>query len=156
MRYPAVSLLALTILGVPAVAHAQAGPPKVTYLTSEETTRLKLPFSEAVRVGDVLYLSGNVGNKPGTNELVPGGTEGETRQALENIKAVLERYGSSMERVFQCTVMMADISEWGKMNAVYATFFTQHFPARSAIGAAGLALGAKVEIECLATVGPAR
>ena len=94
-----------------------------------------------------------MGNRPGTNQLAPGGTEGETRQALENIKAVLERYGSSMDRVFKCTVMMADIGEWAKMNAVYVTFFTQHFPARSAFGASGLALGARVEIECLATVG---
>ncbi len=154
MRITIASVVALLASALPTVALAQAGPPQVTFLTSGETTKLNLPFSEAVRVGNVLYLSGNVGNKPGTNQLVPGGTEGQTRQALENIKTVLERYGSSMDRVFKCTVMMADISEWGKMNAVYVTFFKQHFPARSAIGASGLALGAAVEIECLATVGP--
>lgn len=154
MRLTALTVLALPILGAPAVAGAQAGPPKVTYLTSEETTKLNLPFSEAVRVGDILYLSGMIGNVPGTVQLAPGGVEAQTRQALENIRTTLERYGSSLDRVFKCTVMMADISQWAKMNAVYVTFFKDHFPARSAIGAAGLAAGAAVEIECLATVRP--
>ena len=120
-----------------------------------------LPFSEAVRVGDTLYLSGQIGVRvvrPGAGgmpraELVPGGVEAETRQALENIRAVLERHGSSLDRVVKCLVMMADMSEWQAMNAVYVTFFPRHLPARSAMGVNGLALGARVEIECIATVG---
>jgi 2-iminobutanoate/2-iminopropanoate deaminase len=117
--------------------------------------KLKLPFSEAVRVGDVLYLSGQIGfdASAGKMAVVPGGIKAETRQALENIRAVLERHGSSMDRVVKCLVMMADMAEWGEMNSVYVDFFPAHLPARSAMGVNGLALGARVEIECIATVG---
>lgn len=125
----------------------------VEYLTSEATTGMDLPFSEAVRVGEMLYLSGNIGNVPGEAELVPGGIGPETRQTMENIRSVLERYGSSMDEVVKCTIMMDDIGEWAEMNAVYVTFFPGHKPARSAFGAEGLALGARVEIECWATLG---
>jgi 2-iminobutanoate/2-iminopropanoate deaminase len=118
-----------------------------------EMAELGMPFSEAVRVGNVLYLSGQIGNRPGTLELVPGGIGPETRQTLANIQRVLEANGSSLDRVFKCTVMMADMSEWPAMNEIYATFFPDHFPARSAFGATGLALGARMEMECLATVG---
>lgn len=111
-----------------------------------------LPFSDAVRVGNMLYLSGFIGNKPGTLELVEGGVQAEARQALENIQDTLEKYGSSMNEVVKCTVFMADISEWGQLNEVYVTFFPGHKPARSAFGANGLALGARTEIECIATV----
>ena len=111
-----------------------------------------LPFSAAVRVGELLFVSGAVGNAPGTDQLVPGGIGPETRQTLENIRAVLEQHGSSMDRVVKCTVFLADIAEWSAMNAVYVTFFPGPKPARSALGASGLALGARTEIECIATV----
>lgn len=112
------------------------------------------PFSPAVRVGNMLYLSGQIGTANATSaSVVPGGIEPETRQAMENIKDVLQRSGSSMDRVVKCTVMLADMREWDRMNAVYATYFPTNKPARSAIGANGLALGARVEIECWATVG---
>jgi reactive intermediate/imine deaminase len=114
-----------------------------------------LPFSEAVRVGSLLFLSGQLGTRPGTLELVPGGIGPETRQTLENIRAVLERHGSSLGRVVKCTVFLADIAEWAAMNEVYRTFFPEHPPSRSALGASGLALGARVEIECIAAVGEA-
>jgi reactive intermediate/imine deaminase len=110
-----------------------------------------LPFSAAVRVGEMLYLSGQMGTAKG--KLVPGGIAAETRQALENAKAVLERHGSSLDRIVKVTVMLADMAEWPAMNAVYVTYFPRHLPARSAFGASGLALGGRVEIECLATVG---
>ena len=113
---------------------------------------LKLPFSEAVRVGPMLYLSGALGID-GNGSLVPGGIEAETRQAMENIRAVLERRGSSMARVIKCTAMLADMAEWPAMNQVYLEFFPVHKPARSAFGASGLALGARVEIEAVALVG---
>ena len=113
------------------------------------------PFSPAVRVGDLLFLSGQLGTDS-TGHLVPGGVEAEGRQALENIKDVLARTGSSMDRVVKCTVMMADMKEWPAMNGVYATFFPGHKPARSAFGTTGLALGARLEIECIAVVGPSR
>ena len=112
-----------------------------------------LPFSEAVRVGDLLFLSGQIGNRPGTLDLAPGGIEAETRQTLQNIKATLERHGSSMDRVVKCTVFMTDIIEWGQMNEIYVQYFPGSKPARSALGSSGLALGARVEIECIAVVG---
>jgi reactive intermediate/imine deaminase len=113
-----------------------------------------LPFSPAVRVGNLLILSGQIGTGP-DNRLVPGGIGPETRQAMENIKDVLERSGSSLDRVVKCTVMLADMSEWQAMNEVYVQFFPGNKPARSALGANGLALGARVEIECWAMTGDA-
>jgi 2-iminobutanoate/2-iminopropanoate deaminase len=115
------------------------------------TANRNLPFSAAVRVGDILYLSGQLGIDA-AGKLVPGGIAPETRQTLENIKATLERYGSSLDHVVKALVMMADMSEWGEMNKIYVTYFTKHLPARSALGASGLALGAKVEIEVVAVV----
>jgi 2-iminobutanoate/2-iminopropanoate deaminase len=111
-----------------------------------------LPFSAAVRVGDMLYLSGQLGTDR-SGALVRGGIEAETRQTMENIRTVLEANGSSMDRVVKCLVMLADMAEWSAMNGVYVTFFPEHLPARSAMGASGLALGARVEIECIAVVG---
>ena len=85
-------------------------------------------------------------------KLVPGGIGPETRQALSNIAAALTRHGSSLDRVVKCTVMLADVAEWGAMNEVYVTFFRSHRPARSAFGTSGLALGARLELECLAVL----
>lgn len=110
-----------------------------------------LPFSSAVRVGGMLYLSGQIGTAS-TGKLVAGGIEAETRQTMDNIRAVTERNGSSMDRVVKCLVMLADMGEWGAMNRVYVTYFPNHLPARSAMGTGGLALGARVEIECLAAL----
>ena len=112
-----------------------------------------LPFSSAVRVGEILYLSGQIGLLPGTRELAPGGIEAETRQTMENIKAVLEYAGSSMDRVVKCTVFLRNIDDYDAMNRVYAGFFSENPPARSALAASGLALGAAVEIECIALAG---
>jgi len=120
----------------------------VTFSTADGATST-LPFSETVRVGRMLYLSGQLGTQ-GTLELVAGGIAAETRQTLENIRRVLERHGLSLDHVVKCTVMLADIGEWQAMNEVYRTFFTRHLPARSAFGTSGLALGARVEIECMA------
>jgi 2-iminobutanoate/2-iminopropanoate deaminase len=113
---------------------------------------LRLPFSEAVRVRGTLYVSGAIGIDA-SGRLVSGGIEAETRQAMENIRAILERHGSSMSRVIKSTVMLADMAEWPAMNAVYLEFFPDQLPARSAFGTNGLALGARVEIEALALVG---
>jgi len=113
------------------------------------------PFSPAVRAGGFLFVSGQIGAKmdSGTMKVVPGGIEAETQQAMQNIKDILERNGSAMERVVKCIVMIADMSEWPRMNTVYATFFPGPKPARSALGANGLALNARVEVECTAFVG---
>lgn len=107
------------------------------------------PFSRAVRVGDLLFLAGQIGTDA-SGRLVPGGIEAETRQTLENIRAELRRHGLDMHRVAKCTVFLADIAEWPRMNGVYATYFPGPKPARSAAGSNGLALGARVEIECIA------
>jgi reactive intermediate/imine deaminase len=124
------------------------------YINSPATKAVKLPFSQAVRVGDVLYLSGALGNKPGTLELVPGGMAAEARQTMENIGAVLRENGLAFRDVFKCTVMLADMSKWADFNKVYIGYFEpDRLPARSAFGANGLALGAQVEVECWAYVG---
>jgi reactive intermediate/imine deaminase len=135
------------------------GPPRtgkhaMEFINSEAAKALRLPFSQAVRVGDVLYLSGALGNKPGTLELVPGGMEAEARQTMENIAAVLEENGLTFRDVFKCTVMLADMAKWPDFNKVYVAYFDpDRLPARSAFGANGLALGAQVELECWAYVG---
>ena len=112
-----------------------------------------LPFSSAVRVGNMLYLSGQIGNVPDTRQLADTGIAGQTRQALENIRAVLASAGSSLERAVKCTVFLTDIKDYAAMNTVYATYFPKDPPARSTVAGSGLALGARVEIECLAVAG---
>jgi reactive intermediate/imine deaminase len=113
-----------------------------------------LPFSQAVRVGDMLYLSGQIGNIPGTLDLAPGGMEGQARQTMDNIEAVLEANGASFANVTKCLVMLADMSQWADFNKVYVAYFEPgHFPARSAFGANGLALGGALEVECEAYLG---
>ena len=121
----------------------------IEYYTSDQLKGL--PFSAAVRVGRMLYLSGQIGID-GSGKLVAGGISAETRQTMENIRATLEQYGSSLDHVVKATVMLADMSEWSEMNKVYVTYFEKHLPARSALGANGLALGARVEIECVAVL----
>lgn len=107
------------------------------------------PYSEAVRAGNILFLSGMLGTDS-TGRLAAGGVGPETRQTLENIKAALARNGLTMNDVVKCTVFLADIAEWGAMNRVYATFFPDSKPARSAVGGTGLVRDARVEIECMA------
>ena len=122
--------------------------PGPRYLTSPATTAAKLPFSEAVRVGDLLFVSGQLGNRPGTLELVPGGIAAEARQTMENVKATLERHGASLANVVKCTVFLADMAEWRDFNKVYLEYFApDRLPARSALGASGLALGGRIELE---------
>jgi len=115
------------------------------------TADLGYPFSEAVRAGNILFLSGQVGILP-DNTIIEGGVLAETRQIMENIKAVLEANGLGMEHIAKCTVMLDDMSQWGAVNDVYVEYFPGPKPARSAFGADGLALGAAVEIECMAHV----
>ena len=146
MRYPvliAIAMLACT-----------PAPPA----TEREVIRVPgslegLPFSSAVRVGDVLYLSGQIGTLPGTRELAAGGVAAETRQTLENIARVLAHAGSALDRVVKCTGFLTDIADYSAVNAVYQEYFPVDPPARSAMAGSGLALGAKVEIECIALAG---
>jgi reactive intermediate/imine deaminase len=154
------SAACLGVFGPPGTLGAQV---EVEYLRSETTRARGLPFSDAVKVGNMLYLSGQIGVLPADEgastedlALVPGGIGPETRQTMENIESVLEANGSSLDRVVKCLIMLADIAEWPAMNEVYVTFFGDHFPARSAFAGTGLALGARVEIECWAIVEPDR
>ena len=116
---------------------------------------MSLPFSEAVRAGDMLYLSGDIGTDA-SGKLVAGGIKAEAKQVMDNIGANLARHGSSFERVVQCTVALADIADWPAFNDVYRGYFKQHFPARMAFAANALALGARVEVQCNAFVGANR
>jgi reactive intermediate/imine deaminase len=113
------------------------------------------PFSPAVKAGGFLFISGQIGTKMenGAPVLVSGGIEAETHQTMQNIRDILESNGSSLDRVVKCLVMIDDMAEWPRMNTVYATYFPGPKPARSALGADGLALNAKVEIECTAFTG---
>ncbi len=114
---------------------------------------MSLPFSDAVRVGNMLYLSGEIGVDYKTMKIVPGGIKAETKQVMENIKTTLEKYGSSMDNVVKCTIMIQDMKQWPLVNEVYMTYFKKdRLPARSAFGSTALALGAAMELECIATV----
>ena len=107
------------------------------------------PFSESARVGNLLFLAGQIGEDE-DGKLVPGGIRAETDQLMLNIKGALARRGLAMEHVVKCTVFLADIAEWGVFNEVYIKHFSHPYPARSALGASGLAANARVEMECIA------
>lgn len=124
------------------------------YYPMPPTGGAPLPLSEAVRLGDTLYVSGQLGWKPGTLTIVPGGMEAEARAVLEQLKSVLERHGSSLDHVVKCTVFLTDIKEWPAFNAIYREYFKTNLPARSAFAVTGLALGARVEVECIAYIPP--
>jgi reactive intermediate/imine deaminase len=142
------SLVVVAALAVGAIAHAVAQERQVIQLPGAPEG---LPFSTAVRVGNLIFLSGQIGIVPGRRTVVPGGISAEARQTLENIKHTLEQIGSSMDRVVKCTVFLADMADYSAMNDVYRTFFPTDPPARSTVAGSGLALNARVEIECIAT-----
>jgi 2-iminobutanoate/2-iminopropanoate deaminase len=110
------------------------------------------PFAEAVSYNGVLYLSGDLG-AGADGKLVAGGIGPESKQTMENIKATLQRHDLDMGDIVKCTVFLADISEWPAFNKVYASYFEKgRYPARSALAASALALGARVEVECIAAL----
>jgi reactive intermediate/imine deaminase len=121
------------------------------YLARSTLGNKPLPFSSAVRIGDILYLSGQMGFRD--DGTLAEGMEGQARQALENVRAVLTSAGLSFGDVFHCTVMLADMRQWPDFNKVYLEYFTEPLPTRSAFGANGLALGGLVELECQAYAG---
>ena len=123
----------------------------IEFINSDAAKAAKLPFSQAVRLGGVLYLSGAIGNEAGKMALVPGGIEAESRQMMENIAGVLREAGLGFEHVVKAVVYLADMAEWGAFNKVYVPYFKDgRYPARTAIGAHQLILGARVEMECVA------
>lgn len=134
----------------PVAERTEAAQASVEY-SSAKTTATR-PFSEVVRVGNMLYLSGKLGTDS-SGKLAAGGIAAETKQTLENIKTALESNRSSLDDVVKSTVMLADMKDFAEMNSVYITFFKKdRLPARSTFGTSGLALNAKIEIEVIATV----
>ena len=133
------------------VAGSAAAAPAATveYFPAPVLNGRPAPFSSAVRVGDVLYLSGQIGIGP--DGKLPDGIAGQTRQAMDNIGAVLTSAHAGWGDVVKCTVMLDDMANWPAFNSVYVTYFKDgKFPARSAFGTDGLALGAALEVECIA------
>lgn len=144
--YAIVAAVVLTVLiGLP----RGAGSAEVTMFNDGPLKDMGLPFSESVRVGDVLFLSGVLGMTD-DGKLAPGGMAAEADQAMQNIAGALERRGLSMQHIVKCTVFLADISEWAAFNEVYKRYMKPPYPARSALGANGLAENARLEIECIA------
>jgi 2-iminobutanoate/2-iminopropanoate deaminase len=138
-----------------ALLAAQAQPPDrpaVEHIGKPMLGQQRLPFSDAVRLGDTLYLSGEIGRKP--DGTLPEGVEAQARRTMDNIGAKLKAQNLGWGDVIKCTVMLDNMADWPAFNKVYATYFSDgKFPARSAFGADGLALGALVEVECIAYAG---
>ena len=133
-------------------AAAQGNRPPVEHYGAPQLGGQPLPFSNAVRVGDVLYLSGQIGIGP--NGRLPDGIEAQARQTMGNIGAILRSAGRGWDDVFHCTAMLDNMADWPAFNQVYVTYFPDgKYPARSAFGADGLALDALVEVECIAYAG---
>lgn len=122
-------------------------------ITSEKTPKAIGPYSIANRFGSLVFTAGQLGLDPQTGDLVPGGVEAETRQALTHLRSVLEAAGSSLDQVLKTTVFLRDMNDFARMNAIYSEFFTANYPARSAVQVAALPKGAAVEIEAVASVG---
>ena len=123
----------------------------IAHFTSIESEKLGFPFPDATIVDNIIYVSGQVGNFPGTTELISGGIGPETTQALNNIKSILNQIGSSADNIFKCLCMLSDIDDYSEMNKAYRMFFEESKkPSRSTFAGSGLALNAKIEIECWA------
>jgi reactive intermediate/imine deaminase len=144
-------LLIITIL---ITFHVNAHDTKdnIQYYNSKEQAKLNLPFSEAVQVGNIVFLAGQLGMDVTQGKLVEGGIKPETKQAMENIKNTLKGLNLNMNNIVKCTVMLADIKEWQAFNEVYTSYFNKPFPARSAFAASGLGFNARLEIECIAAI----
>ena len=110
------------------------------------------PYSQAIQVGNLIYTSGQIPINPATGSFVEGGIKEQTRQSLLNVKAILEEAGLTMGNVVKTTVFMADMNDFADMNAVYAEFFTEPYPSRSAVAVKTLPKGALVEIEVVAGI----
>ncbi len=129
---------------------AAVGEREIEFLRSDAVNPSGLPFSDGVRIGRLVILSGMLGIRPHTLELAAGGLEGQTRQTLENLRSVLAVHGLTLRDVVRVQVMLADIADWPRFNEIYREYFSEPYPARSAFAASGLALGACVEVEAFA------
>ena len=144
------SCLSLNVANKKVASNSQNSQNEIQYVNSDETKEKGYPFSDATVVNGIIYLSGAIGTLP-DGSVVSGGIVAETRQTMMNIKNRLEKIGGSMDDIFKCTCMLADINDWPLMSQEYKKFFNpDKLPARSAFAGSGLALGAKLEIECMA------
>ena len=144
------SCLSLNVANKKVASNSQNSQNEIQYVNSDETKEKGYPFSDAAVVNGIIYLSGAIGTLP-DGSVVSGGIVAETRQTMMNIKNRLEKMGGSMDDIFKCTCMLADIKDWPLMSQEYKKFFNpEKLPARSAFAGSGLALGAKLEIECMA------
>ena len=144
------SCLSLNVANKKVASNSQSSQNEIQYVNSDETKEKRYPFSDATVVNGIIYLSGAIGTLP-DGSVVSGGIVAETRQTMMNIKDRLEKMGGSMDDIFKCTCMLADIKDWPLMSQEYKKFFNpDKLPARSAFAGSGLALGAKLEIECMA------
>jgi len=133
-------------------AHMNSNGHKKAIIVTDQAPKAIGPYSAGVSTGHLVFTAGQLGIDPQTGKLVEGGIQAQTRQALTNLKAILEAAGSGLGQVIKTTVFLNDIAEFGLMNEVYGTFFTSNFPARSAVQVAALPIGAAVEIEAVALI----
>ena len=131
-------------------AEVLSQPPTREVIATENAPAAVGPYSQGIRAGHLIFTAGQLGMDPATGKLVEGGVEAQARQALTNLQAVLEAAGTSLERAVKVTVFLEDIKDFKAVNGVYAQFFTQDPPARSAVQVAALPLGGLVEIEAIA------
>lgn len=149
MRLVLLPAICTALAACETLSASEPAPSEIRHYVKDAYKEAGFPFSSAVEADGWIYLAGELGTTPEAG-LVPGGIEAETRQTMDNIQATLAANDLSWENVVKCTVFLADIAEWPAFNEVYKTYFTGNYPARSALGANGLALGARVEIECIA------
>jgi 2-iminobutanoate/2-iminopropanoate deaminase len=155
-RYRLAAQPALLPVALLLGACAAAAPPELAgdgprrhVISPPGATRIA-PYASAVRTGNLIFFSGVIGTLPGSRELAPGGVQPELRQAFENLRGIMDAAGVGTGDMVKCTVFLADIREFDAMNEVYAAFFGADPPARTTLGAAGLPLNARVEVDCIA------
>ncbi|KAI0081524.1 translation initiation inhibitor [Panus rudis PR-1116 ss-1] len=126
--------------------------PSLTLVSTSNAPAAVGPYTQAVKLGDLLFLSGSLGIDPAVGKMVPGGVEAQTEQALKNMKSILEAGGSELGKVVKTTVFLANMDDFVTVNKIYEQFFGNHKPARSAVQVARLPLNALFEIECIASL----
>ena len=151
-RYAVLTITLLAVAGCAETMDERRAEPPVV-VAPESAVLGDLPFSPGIRAGDFLFLSGAVGTAPGTTELVSDDVGEQTTQTLRNLETVLDAVGLGLGDVVKCTVFLVDMADYAAMNEAYRAVWPGPPPARSTVAGSGLALGAKVEIECIAYVG---
>ena len=126
--------------------------PSKTVISTNKAPKAIGPYSAGIQMGNLIYTAGQLGIDPTSGELVSGGVEAETRQAIKNLQSILQSVGADLEDVVKTTVFLQDISDFSRMNSVYAEFFPNKPPARSAVGVVALPKNGSVEIEAIAVI----